>query len=211
MLADVEPATLLPRIAKLTTGLELRVFGTNRQPVLEITDASKLLAASLTPTDDRALYAAHPPTKLVGMAWANRPSANTEVQLYITKYATPADSAAVRTRSHYQDANQLEKLADRRLDSKFETANDPILGSLDVAHYFDPRGGRPQNGRPTGALITHYRGTKGQYLFEINAKQAANANRQPTAPALDPQPSIDELIKRFGERLDAQLNPKRNP
>ena len=211
MLADVEPAALLPRLAKLTTGLELRVFGANRKPVLEITDVAQLIAASLTPVDDRALYGAHPPLKLVGVAWANRPTANTEVQLYVTKYASPADAAAVRARSQYQNVNRLEKLADRRINAKFDSGTDPTLGSLDIIHYFDPRGGRPQNGRPTGALIIHYEGTKGQYVFEVNAKQSANADKQPIAPVIDPQPSIDEVIKRFGERLDSQLNPKRNP
>jgi hypothetical protein len=211
MLADVEPVTLLPRLAKLSTGLELRVFGANRKPVLEISDVSRLIAASLTPNDDRELYAAHPPLKLVGVAWANRPTASTEVQLYITKYATPADAAAVRVRSQYQNVNRLEKLADRRVNSKYSTGTDPTLGSLDIVHYFDPKGGRAQNGRPSGALITHYRGTKGQYLFEVNAKQTANADRQPIDPVIDPQASIDEVLKRFGERLDSQLNPQRNP
>jgi Protein kinase domain len=211
MLADVEPTALVPRVAKLTTGLELRVFGANRKPLLEIADVPRMIAASLTPVDDRALYGAHPPIKLVGVAWANRPAANTEVQLYITKFATPADAAAVRVRSQYQSVNRLEQLAERRVNPKYGTDTDPTLGSLDIVHYFDPKGGRPQNGRPAGALITHYRGTKGQYLFEINAKQTANADHQPIAPVIDPQPSIDEVIKRFGERLDSQLNPQRNP
>jgi len=117
----------------------------------------------------------------------------------------------VRARAQYQNVNGLERLADRRVNLKSESGTDPILGSLDIIRYFDPRGGRPQNGRPAGALVTHYGGTKGQYLFEVNAKQTTNADRQPIAPVIDPQPSIDEVIKRFGERLDSQLNPQRNP
>jgi hypothetical protein len=211
MLADVEPAALLPRAATLATGLALRVFGANRQAVLEITDVSRLVAASLTPNDDRVLYAAHPPLKLVGMAWANRPSANTEVQLYVTKYASPADAAAVRTRARFQETNRLEKLVERSLNPTYASSTHPTLGPLDIIRYYDPKGGRSPNRRPTGALVTRYRGTKGQYVFEINAKQLTNADRQPIAPVVDPQPSIDDVLKRFSERLDSQLNPQRNP
>jgi len=216
-LADIDPTKLLPAIAKLKTGLELRVFrptgapGAKPTPVLEITDVNRLIAGSATPNDTRELYGAHPPVKLSAAAWANRPTANTEVQLYVTKYATPDDASAVRARARYQEEHKLEKLADRIVSPAFTTVASEVFGTIDVIRYFGPQGARSQSGRPAGALVTRYRGSKGQYLFEINARQTAGADRKPTAPVVDPQPSIDELLAAFAERFDAKLNPLRNP
>jgi hypothetical protein len=212
-LADIPLTSLVPVVAKLDTGLQGRTFSTNGKRVLEITDPETLISASNTPKDDRALYTAHRPKGFAGAGWASLPSTNTQIQLTMLKFATPADALAVRTRMREQEEQRLEQLLQHIQDPVFETRDDPALGRIDVLQYFDPQGrpARPNTKAPTGALVVRYLGTRGQYLFEVSTLQIAGANRQLVAPVVDAAPSAREVLRRLAETMDAKFNPRRNP
>jgi hypothetical protein len=200
-LADVAARVLLPTPRFLDTGLRVLISRTTRAPITEVNDVNRLIAGSNTPNDDKDLYNAHPPIGAAAVHWANPPSASTDVQLEILKFATPADASAVNQRILYQEQHKLERLADLMVDPTYDTRTDPLLGTMDVIKYF-----QPAQGSVSAALITRTRGTLGQYLFEVRAREAADANHNPTGAKIDPGPSTDEVLTKFAALATQQLN-----
>jgi hypothetical protein len=206
-LADLDPAGLLPKKVALDTGLRIaqrRAGGT----VFETKGSQDLIKGSNAPDDDQRLLADHPFLGGASSVWTTN-AALTDVSVSVLKFRGPADAQAVRDRWREQEQGRIERLAARMQDPNFSKETVAGLGDLDVAEFVDPQARRLTSTQRGPMAVHRYRGTRGQYLFEVTSRRQLDAKGAPLRGAPDPAPSASELLLGLTAQLDASLGPLR--